>query len=296
MIARAIATGNFDGCHSGHQELFRVLLHEAAVRNLTPTVISFEPHTRYILGIPGKPALLTTTSEKANFIRSLGIDFQVIPFTRAMAAIPFEIFVREELEKKWNAEFLVFGHDHHFGAEGRGSFDVLLSTFPDLSAMQLSPVYRGGEVVSSSKVRFALESGDVQRANSFLGRSYRIHGLVTEGKRLGHTLGFPTANVQPEPYKLIPKFGVYVGRITLSDGSVHRTVVNIGKQPSIGELPVAIEAHILNFDADIYGQFVNLDLLAFIRAEQKFPSLDALKAQIIADVATAASYPNSVSK
>ena len=295
-MARAIATGNFDGCHLGHQELFRVLLNEASAHKLVPTVISFEPHTRYVLGTPGKPALLTTRLEKENYIRSLGIDFQVIPFTHAMAAIPFETFVREELEKQWNAEFLVFGHDHHFGAEGKGSFDVLLATFPDLSAMQLSPVYHAGEVVSSSKIRFALESGDIQRANSFLGRPYRIHGLVTEGKRLGHTLGFPTANVQPEPYKLIPKFGVYAGRITLSDGSVHRTVVNIGKQPSIGELPVAIEAHILNFDADIYGQSVNLDLLAFIRAEQKFSSLDALKAQITADVATAASYSDSVSQ
>ncbi len=290
MIPRAIAAGNFDGCHLGHQELFRVLREEAETRHLTPTVITYEPHTRYVLGTPGKPALLTTTSEKEKIVRALGIDFHVISFTHKLAGISFETFVREELERRWNAQFLVFGHDHHFGAGAHGGFEEFCAEFPRLPARHLAPVYFDEEVVSSSKVRFALESGDVQRANEFLGRPYRISGPVVTGKRLGHAIGFPTANIRPETFKLIPKFGAYAGRVILADGSRYKAVVNIGLQPSVGTLPMAIEAHILNFNADIYGETVDLDLLAFIRAEQKFPSIDALKLQIAKDAELASAY------
>ncbi|MCK9182441.1 MAG: riboflavin biosynthesis protein RibF [Fibrobacteraceae bacterium] len=282
-ILRAVTAGNFDGCHLGHQELFRVLRVEALARNLVPTVISFEPHTRHVLGIPGRPALLTTTEEKETFIRSLGLDFILLPFTREVAAQPFQEFVGKELIEKFGTRFLVLGHDHHFGAAGKGNFEAIVSTFPDLPAIQLSAIYKDGELLSSSRIRDALENGAVERANSLLGRSYRIHGRVVQGKRLGHTIGFPTANVQTGSYKLIPKFGSYVASVKLSDSSEHRAVVNIGIQPSIGDLPLAVEVHLLDFSGNLYGQMIDVDLLTFIRAEKKFESIDALKAQITAD-------------
>lgn len=289
-ICRALTVGNFDGCHLGHQEIFQILRTEAVARGLIPTVVSFEPHTRHVLGVPGHPALLTTTEEKKLFVRSIGLDFVSLPFSREVAEEPYERFVREEIQGKLNAKFLVLGHDHRFGAAGKGSFSAILSTFPELSVIQVSAKYKDGEVLSSSRIRNALENGAVERANTFLGRPYRIHGKIVVGKQLGRTIGFPTANVQTGRYKLIPKYGSYVGVIRLKDGSAHRAVVNIGLQPSIGDLPLAIEAHILDFNRDIYGESVDLDLLTFIRAEQKFHSIDDLKRQIGMDADFARNY------
>lgn len=289
-VQRAVTVGNFDGCHLGHQEIFQILRNEAKARNLLPTVVSFEPHTRHVLGIPGQPPLLTTTEEKAAFVKSLGLDFVVLPFSRNVAAEPYQKFLKEEILGKLSAKFLVLGHDHRFGAAGKGSFDAILSAFPEISAIQVSAKYKDGEILNSSRIRDALEKGAVDRATTFLGRPYRMHGIVVSGKRLGRTIGFPTANVQTGMFKLLPKFGSYVAVARLQDGSAHRSVVNVGLQPSIGNLPLAVEAHILDFDGDIYGQKIDLDLLAFIRAEQKFASLDALKWQIGMDADFARNY------
>lgn len=279
-LKRALTVGNFDGCHLGHQEIFQVLRNEAKARGLVPTVVSFEPHTRHVLGIPGHPALLTTTEEKGAFVRSLGMDFVALPFSKTVAEKPFQRFVTEEILGKLNAKFLVLGHDHRFGAAGKGSFDAILSAFPELAAVQVSAKYKDGEVLSSSRIRNSLENGAVERANDFLGRPYRIYGKVVEGKKLGRTIGFPTANVQTGAYKLIPKYGAYAAIVRLEDGSAHKAVVNIGLQPSIGDLPLAVEAHILDFSGNLYGQKIGVDLLTFIRPEERFRSIDDLKRQI----------------
>lgn len=289
-LKRAVTVGNFDGCHLGHQEIFQILRTEATAKGLVPTVVSFEPHTRHVLGVPGHPALLTTTGEKEEFIRSLGLDFVALPFSREVAEKPFQRFVREEILDKLNSQFLVLGHDHRFGAAGKGSFEAILSTFPELAAIQVSAKYRDGEILSSSRIRDALENGAVERANAFLGRPYRINGTVVAGKRLGRTIGFPTANVQTGLYKLVPKYGAYVSIVRLENGEAYKAVVNIGLQPSIGNLPLAVEAHLLDFSGDIYNQKICVDLLAFIRPEQKFASIDDLKRQIGMDADFARNY------
>ena len=278
--ARAITVGNFDGCHLGHQEVFQMLRNEAKAHGLIPTVVSFEPHTRHVLGVPGHPALLTTTEEKEFFVKSLGLDFVALPFSREVAEQPFQKFIQEKLLDELNAKFLVLGHDHRFGAAGKGNFDAIISAFPELSAIQVSAKYKDGEILSSSRIRNALENGAVERATTFLGRPYRMHGIVVNGKHLGRTIGFPTANVQTGKFKLIPKYGSYAAVVRLQDASAHKAVVNIGLQPSIGDLPLAIEAHILDFHDDIYGQSIDVDLLTFIRPEQKFASVEDLKRQI----------------
>lgn len=291
MVKRAVTMGNFDGCHMGHQALFRTLKAVAEVNNLVPTVISFEPHSNYVLREPGNPLLLTTTEEKRDFIQSIGLDFMVMPFTPEMARLPFDVFVRQELIEKRGVCSMFFGHDHCFGAGGKGNYETITAAFPELSTQMLSIVLHKGERVSSSAVRNALLNGDVARAQTYLGRPYRLSGTVVVGKRLGHTIGFPTANLQVEKYKFLPKGGVYVASARLSDGRILRSVVNIGTQPSTSGLhQLAIEAYILDFSEDIYGQHLVLDLLDYLRPEQKFASLEDLVRQIGMDADTAKNY------
>jgi riboflavin kinase/FMN adenylyltransferase len=283
--------GNFDGCHLGHQALFRTLKAVAEVNHLQPTVISFEPHSNYVLRGPGDPLLLTTTEEKREFVESLGIEFLVLPFTHELAKLPFDKFVRTELIEKREVVSMFFGHDHCFGAGGKGNYETITAAFPELSTQMLSMVLHKGERVSSSAVRNALLNGDVDRAQTYLGRPYRLSGTVVVGKRLGHTLGFPTANVQMEQFKFLPKGGVYVASARLSDGRIYRSVVNIGTQPTTpGTHNLAVEAYLLDFNEDIYGQHLALDLLAFLRPEKKFASIEDLVRQIGMDADTAKNY------
>ena len=294
-VRRAVTMGNFDGCHMGHQALFRTLKAVAEVNGLVPTVITFEPHSNYVLYGPGDPLLLTTTEEKREFIESLGLDFLVLPFTSEVAKLPFDVFVRRELIEKRGVCSMFFGHDHCFGAGGKGNYETITQAFPELSTAMLSIVLHKGERVSSSAVRNALLNGDVSRAQTYLGRPSRLSGTVVVGKRLGHTIGFPTANLQVEPYKFLPKGGVYVASARLGGGlgeeRIFRAVVNIGTQPSApGNHHLAIEAYLLDFDEDIYGQHLALDLLAYLRPEQKFASLEDLVRQIGMDADTAKNY------
>ena len=295
MIFRAITTGNFDGCHLGHQKIFSFLKEKSMAQNLKPTVVSFEPHTRYLLGAPGKPALLTSTEEKKQFVENLGLDFITIPFTHSLTQLSFSSFVQDYLEEKLQAKMLVFGYDHRMGALGQGNYKTIVDTFPHLQAFQMPAFYYKEELVSSSLVRQAIENGQIERANDFLGRPYRLSGTVVMGKQLGRKLGFPTANIQTAPFKLIPKFGVYVGEVTLADGRCFRSVVNIGVQPSLENQELAVEAHLLNFSEDLYGMKVVLDLFSFIRPEQKFDSLEALVSQIKKDAFFASKLDNRYS-
>ena len=290
MKKRAITMGNFDGCHLGHQALFRSLKAVAEVNGLVPTVISFEPHSNYVLREPGDPLLLTTTKEKREFVESLGLEFLVMPFTKELARLPFDEFVRKELIEKRGVCSMFFGHDHCFGAGGKGNYETITAAFPELSTQMLSIVLYKGERVSSSAVRNALLNGDVDRAQTYLGRPYRLSGMVVEGKRLGHTIGFPTANLQVEPYKFLPKTGVYVASARLDSERIFRAVVNIGMQPSTGNHQLAIEAYILDFDENIYGKALSLDLLAYLRPEKKFASIEDLVRQIGMDADTAKNY------
>ena len=290
MKKRAITMGNFDGCHLGHQALFRSLKAVAEVNGLVPTVISFEPHSNYVLREPGDPLLLTTTKEKREFVESLGLEFLVMPFTKELARLPFDEFVRNELIEKRGVCSMFFGHDHCFGAGGKGNYETITAAFPELSTQMLSIVLYKGERVSSSAVRNALLNGDVDRAQTYLGRPYRLSGTVAEGKRLGHTIGFPTANLQVEPYKFLPRTGVYVASARLDSERIFRAVVNIGMQPSTGNNQLAIEAYILDFDENIYGSPLSLDLLAYLRPEKKFTSIEDLVRQIGMDADTAKNY------
>ncbi len=295
MLERALTLGNFDGCHLGHQALFRTLKQDAETLDLVPTVVSFEPHTQYVLGTPGEPALLTTTEEKEEFIRNLGLDFIALPFTKAMAQLPYDEFIKTELVHNLGMRAMYFGHDHHFGKSGSGNYESITKNFPTIRTKRLSIVLYKGERVSSSAVRNALLNGDVARAQIYLGRPYRLKGDVVSGKKLGRTLGFPTANLSVSEYKFMPRLGVYAASARLADGRVIRAVVNIGMQPTVAMAPLRIEAHLLNFSEPLYGQHLSLDLLEFLRPEKKFDSLETLKHQIALDAVLAANFQSPFS-
>jgi riboflavin kinase/FMN adenylyltransferase len=282
-MKRAVTMGNFDGCHLGHQALFRTLKAVAEVNGWTPTVISFEPHSNYVLRGPGDPLLLTTTEEKREFIGILGLEFLVLPFTPEVAKLPFDVFVRQELIEKRGVCAMFFGHDHCFGAGGKGNYETITAAFPELSTAMLSIVLHKGERVSSSAVRNALLNGDVSRAQAYLGRPYRLSGTIVSGKRLGHTIGFPTANMRLyEPLKLVPGRGVYVVEAEVL-GKKYRGMTNIGLRPTVGGSFTTIETHILDFDEDIYGLPLRIGFLRRLRDEVHFPSLEALKGQLEKD-------------
>lgn len=290
MIERALTLGNFDGCHLGHQALFRTLKQDAESLGLTPTVVSFLPHTNYVLGKVGEPAMLTTNEEKEEFVRSLDLDYLTIPFSKELATLSYDEFIRQELCGKLGMKAMYFGHDHHFGRSGSGNYKSISEKFPEIHTKQLSIVLHKGERVSSSAVRNALINGDVARAQAYLGRPYRFLGKVIVGKKMGNSIGFPTANLEVPAYKFIPRYGVYAATARLKDGRVFRSVVNIGVQPTVGIMPLRIEAHLLDFSENIYGEPLSLDLLEFLRPERKFNSLQELIRQISSDVALAGDF------
>jgi len=280
---RALVTGNFDGCHLGHQELFRVVRREAARQGLEPLVLSFEPHTRHILKGPGEPELLTPTEEKRAFVESLGIPFRTVPFSKEMAATDFRHFVESIVIGKFDAKVWIFGHDHRFGKGGEGTLDAIRFAFPQIETVAVGPVHVHGRTVSSSAIRDDLRAGRLAHAVGLLGRPYCLSGQVVAREQRGRQLGFPTANLALPLHKLLPALGVYAGWAKV-DGDCWPCVLNIGVRPSFGGRPVCVEAHLLDFSGDLYGKSLEIKLDLRLRAEMRFSDVSALEAQIASDV------------
>ncbi|MCL2102190.1 MAG: bifunctional riboflavin kinase/FAD synthetase [Fibromonadales bacterium] len=279
----AIVLGNFDGCHLGHRALFEALKTEAKKRDMQALAISFEPHTRHVIQEPGHPELLSSCEEKKELIENLGVSLVLQKFDKDLFAMPFRFFVEEFVIKKYGANLWVMGLDQRFGRGGKGSAETLKTYFNNLSIYEISPVLHNSINISSSRIREALKSGNVDLANAMLGQNYSLSGIVEHGLGLGRQLGFPTANLALPAHKLLPKNGVYFGFASF-DGQKHRAVINIGNRPSLGNRPICLEAHLLNFDGDLYGKKLYAELNARIRDEVKFESVEALKEQIGKDV------------
>jgi len=279
----AIVLGNFDGCHLGHKALFEALKSEAKRNEMPHLAISFEPHTRHLIQEPGHPELLTLDEEKRDFMEHCGVPLVLQKFDKDLFAMPFRSFVEEFAVKKYGAKLWVLGLDQRFGRGGKGSAESLKTFFPNLSIYEINPVLFDGEAISSSRIRESLKSGNLDLANAMLGRDYSLCGIVEHGLGQGKQLGFPTANLSFAPYKLLPKNGVYSGT-AFFDGQKHNAVINIGCRPSLGNRPVGLEAHLLNFDGDLYGKKLSVELGKRLRDEIKFESIDALKEQIKKDI------------
>jgi riboflavin kinase / FMN adenylyltransferase len=301
LAPTAIALGNFDGIHCGHRRVIEpvllandLVLPGGAAADLRPTsrllstVVSFSPHPREYFSQQALP-LLTPLNERALLLEAMGIDQLVLlPFDRELASLTPAAFVHEILIGRLQAQKINVGEDFRFGHRRSGTAQDLkkLATAQDLEVNIISLLTLQGERISSTAIRQALHKGDLAAANRMLGRPYFLVGPVIMGQQLGRTLGFPTANLQVPPEKLLPLTGVYAVRLSaagLNDGMPLDGVMNLGHRPTVGGQHLTVEVHALEWSGDLYGQILKVELLDYIRPEQKFSSLDALKQQITAD-------------
>jgi riboflavin kinase / FMN adenylyltransferase len=293
-VANAVVTsGTFDGVHLGHQKILHRICEIARSINGETVLITFWPHPRLVL-YPEEHnlRLLSTFEEKASLLRQFGIDHLItIPFTQEFSQMSSEEFIRKVLIEKIQTKKLVIGYDHRFGKNREGSFEYL-QTHSSEFGFELEEISREDvdEIgVSSTKIRKALESGDVQTANQYLGRPYELNGIVVKGQQIGRSIGFPTANIHvPNDYKLIPKDGVYAVEAKVED-QIFKAMLNIGNRPTVDGTRKTVETHLFDFQGDLYNKLITVYFRAFIREEQKFENLEALKAQLTLDQKSAKS-------
>jgi riboflavin kinase/FMN adenylyltransferase len=281
----ALALGIFDGVHLGHRAILDAAVRSARGAGLRAVACTFDPHPMDVLQPQRAPAPIASLEERLALIAEQGIDATVVlRFTLELARMEPEAFVKDILHGRLRAQQVVVGYNHTFGRGARGDARLLEELAPRLgfAATVVPPLVIDGVPVSSSEIRNVLRAGDVARAARYLGRPYRITGKVVRGAGRGRGLGFPTANVQPERPLLVPA-GVYACRARVGDRD-EPAVVNIGVRPTFGETVLAVEAYLLDFSGDLYGLAMSLAFVERLRSEQRFPTVDALLAQIAADV------------
>lgn len=277
----AVTIGKFDGIHMGHQ---RLLLHTAHYKKngFVPVIFTFSTHPAVLFG-KEKPQLIYTETEKENIITHYNLDYMVkFPFTKETASMEPEEFFTEIILKKLNARIVIVGENFRFGHERKGDVE-LLETLANKHGVAVDVVSReciDGQIISSTGIRKELAAGNIDRVNAMLGNPYSIFGTVVKGNQIGRTLGMPTINIEVSESKLIPPRGVYTSRV-LYNGKRYASVTNIGVKPTIhGINHVGAETYMFDFDEEIYGEDVIVELLCFQRPEEKFADLDSLKNQM----------------
>lgn len=265
----------------------------AATVALKSTVLTFFPHPRMVLQKDVDIKLLNTIGEKTKILKAMGLDQLIIhPFTKEFSRLSATEFVRDILVNKLKAKKIIIGYDHRFGRNRNANITDLkaFGSTLDFEVEEISAQEIDEVSVSSTKIRKALDEGDIPTANAYLGYHYMLTGRVKKGKGLGRQIDFPTANLNiPESYKLVPKNGVYAVQSELFGKTVHG-MMNIGFNPTVsGKGQVSIEIHYFDFDQDLYGQEIQVDILHRIRDERKFESVDALKSQLHKDKETSLS-------
>ena len=300
-----VTTGFFDGVHLGHRRVLETVVSSARERGEEAVVVTFWPHPRTVLQQDARDfRLLTSLEEKKALLAAAGIDrTEVLPFTREFASLKADEYL-SLLQSRYGASLIVMGYDNRIGSDRKTFKDMEAYWSPNPSSLRSSSLptaltavgplpftwpraATGSEdqqaSISSTRIRKALEEGDIEAANGMLGYEYGLHGVVVAGNRMGRTIGFPTANMQLyEPLKLVPQNGVYAVNVEVT-GNVFRGMCNIGTRPTVGGTARTIETHILGFNEDIYGLPLRIRFLRRIRDERKFPSLDALRAQLEQD-------------
>ena len=282
-----VTSGTFDGVHSGHFKILRGLVRQARDRGGESVVITYWPHPRFVLGMGSSSLkLLTTFDEKVKLLGDIGIDYLLkVRFSKEFSELSPENFVQKILIKGIKAKKFIIGYDHRFGKNQVGDIDFLKKNkkrfgleIEEISRLDIDQVG-----ISSTNIREALAAGDVDTAQGYLGRYYSISGIVIRGDQIGRKIGYPTANLFiPENYKLIPSDGVYAIFVYLGFERFHG-MLNIGWRPTIKGKKKTIEAHFFDFNKDIYGRHLRVELVAIIRKEIEFNHLDDLKAQLDKD-------------
>lgn len=287
-----ITIGAYDGVHVGHQAVIDHVRRVAAERGCKSVVVTFDQHPAFVVRPESAPKLLTGPAEKLVRLEATGVDAVVIvPFGEEQAAESPESFVQRVLIDHLDVAVIVVGEDFHFGQNREGNVDLLRKIGAEhdftVEPLELLPRADGvDEPVSSTAIRRALAGGDVSRANEMLGHTYEVRGQVVKGDQRGRLLGFPTANVEVSNRLCLPADGVYAGRYERPDGTVHDCAINLGRRPTFYEHAETslLEAHLLDFDGDLYGEPAIVRFTHFLRSERKFDGIDALIEQLRADV------------
>ncbi len=281
-----VTIGTFDGVHIGHQKIIEKLVSEAKASDKKSVLLTFFPHPRMVLQKDVSIKLINTIDERAQHLEKLGLDYLIIhPFSREFSRLTALDFVRDILVNQLNISKLIIGYDHHFGKNREGNIEQLTEyshlydfTVEEIPAQDIDEVS-----VSSTKIRKALANGHLKTANNYLGYNFSLTGKVVNGKQLGGKIGFPTANIDiPEDYKLIPKTGVYVVKSTIDNTTIYG-MMNIGNRPTVDGEHQTIEVHYFNFNQNLYGKELTIELLYYLRDEQKFDSVSGLIFQLKKD-------------
>jgi riboflavin kinase/FMN adenylyltransferase len=291
-----LTLGTFDGVHIGHKKILERITQNTENGKYESLVLTFFPHPRMVLQEKSEIKLLNTIDEKIDLLEMAGIENLVIhPFDEKFSRLTAEEFVKTVLVNQFNIHKIIIGHDHRFGRNRTANIDDLIAfgkqygfEVEQISAQEINDIS-----VSSTKIRVALEEGEIALANEYLGYDYFLTGTIIKGKQLGRTIGFPTANLKiEENYKLIPRNGVYIVSSILNNKRFFG-MMNIGYNPTVGGENQSIEINFFDFDADLYHQKITVSILHRIRSEQKFDSVSLLKTQLEMDETTARTYINS---
>lgn len=281
-----VTVGSFDGVHCGHQKLIETMFEKNSVAK--KVILTFSPHPAKVLS-SAPPPLIFSEQDQIEVFSKKGVDILFLyPFTKETALLTAERFVDSVILRLLKPTAMVVGHDFSFGKGKQGNFEVLKQLLQPkgVEVVQVPPFKINDVIVSSSKIRQLIASGDVARASQFLGRTYYIEGEVFRGRQLGRTIGFPTVNLKCEN-ELYPALGVYFCH-TKINGVVYKCVGNIGVNPTVHQTSnVKVEFHILDYTGDLYGQKLRFELVSMLRPEHRFASVEELRSQIAKDVARA---------
>ena len=292
MSQRLIATiGMFDGVHIGHRFLIDFLQSEATRRNLIPAAFTFNRHPLSIVRPDAVPPMLSSLQERIDLLHKAGAQYvEVLDFNGQMRSLSARQFIAM-LHDRYDVDALIIGFNNRFGHDRIDGIEQYRTIGAEIGIDIIqAPEYHGiASPVSSSIIRKYLCEGNIDQASVSLGRCYTLTGTVVTGKQLGRTIGFPTANISPlDTQKLIPASGAYAVTVTTADGIPRPAMLNIGSRPTIDRpnAPISLEAHIFDYNADLYGTTVTITFHAYLRPERRFPSLDALRSQLDADAST----------
>ena len=288
-----VTIGTFDGVHIGHKKIIQNIVQSSTDSNTESVVLTFFPHPRMVLQDHSDIKLLNTIAEKINLLEQTGLQNLIIhPFDNAFSRLSAEDFVEKILVNQFNIQKIIIGHDHRFGKNRTADIDDLIRYGKqfDFEVEQISAQEINEVSVSSTKIRNALNEGNILLANEYLGYTYSFTGKVVHGKQLGRTIGFPTANIEiDESYKLIPKNGVYVVESSFNNKTIFG-IMNIGLKPTIEGSQFSIEVHFIDSNEEVYNHNFTINVLYSIRDEQKFNNIDELKLQIEKDKQFAISF------
>ena len=291
--ASIVTIGTFDGVHLGHQQILKQLIETSQKSKLKSVLLTFFPHPRMVLQPDVSIRLIQTIEERERALAKTGLDYLIIhPFSAEFSRLSADDYVKQVLVEQLNVQKVVVGYDHRFGRNRTANLEDMYhyADIYDFEVIEIDAKKIDSTAVSSTKIRKAIDEGNIELANTYLGQSFTLEGMIVHGDKRGRELSYPTANIDLQnPHKIVPKQGVYLVKSNLEDRVIYG-MMNIGTKPTFDITMPSIEVHFFDWDGDLYGQVVQVELLKWVREEQKFGSVEELQAQIQADEQYCRSY------